>query len=275
MKNEKSWYWYRNEKHDVAKKQGQSALSETGVPSAPPTRRITSVFTRLYWGKAANRLTAMFSLDGGESHIYFYFMLPWLFGVSFTLSCDWAWFKSRWPKLIDTAGSKDWGFGICRHCLYLYWNAYEDGMWSTNERTGFHFRADWVNLIKGRCTGVSWEPAKLVLTRDVDFPISYKSERYPDVPKTVTGRVEVREKRGKWSFSRWWPQHHTRYEISCDCTFVFPGKGENSWDCEDSVANYGWNEQSQRGDYSVGEAKNAEEALNMFCENIKKSQVRG
>ena len=274
MKNEKSWFWYRNHEYDQKAKPIKVGDAAAVDATLPKPKRVTSVSTRLYWGKAANRLGVMFGLDGGECFIYFYFMLPWLFGVSFTLNCDWTWFKSRWPKLIETSGSKEWGFGGDRHYLALYWYAYSDRLWSSDKRTGFHFIADWVDLIKGQCTGVKWEPAKLVLARDVEFPILYKSELYPDVPQTVTGRVEVREKRGKWTYPRWWPKYHTRYEISCDRTFVFPGKGENSWDCVDNVVTYQWHEDSQHAGFSTGSAKSAEEALQVFCEDIKKSQVR-
>lgn len=280
---EKSWHWYRREKWDTEFKQNMAHGCHAIEAEARATvrkPRITSVFTRLFWGRQARRFAMSFCIDGGEGDIYFYFILPWLFGVSVSLNCDWAWFKAKWPMLNETSGSKRWGFSIDRNYVSLDWNSYEDSMCSSNKRTGFRWVAEWVDLIKGRCTGVTWKEPHLVLDVCENVNVTYKTHTYeglgepcPDGSRDISTNFKVFAKEGTWHYPRWWNMKLTRYEVTYDQTFLVPGKGENSWDCGDERVRSVWDDEYKSASYSCA-AKSPEEAVDMCIASIQKKMCR-
>lgn len=280
---EKTFHWYRKEKWDTEFKQnmvhGCQAV-EAEARSTVRKPRITSVFTRLFWGKQARRFAASFCIDGGEGEIYFYFILPWLFGVSVSLNCDWHWFKAKWTILNETSGSKRWGFNIDRAYISVDWNTYEDSMHSSNKRTGFRLIKEWTDLIKGRCTGVTWKEPYLVLDARENVNVSYKTHTYdgageplPDGTRDISTNFKVFSKEGTWHYPRWWNMTVAHYEVTYDRTFLVPGKGENSWDCDDDHLSSVWDDEHKSANYSCT-AKTPEEAVAKCIENIQKKMRR-
>lgn len=281
MKEEKyvrRWHWNRERDHDDLVRQKMAKglpVAEAVALVRPCTRRIKTVNTRFYWWRAANRFALHFDIDGAEPSYNFWFVIPWLFGISIELECNRDWFKRKYPDLLKTNSSKTWGLTLNRTYGAFEWASCVDNFASSEKRTGIYKLWDWVNVLKGENTDVTWSKAELVLEKDIQLQVICKSKLHPNVPYAQTTRVQVYRKVGTWHFSRWFPKKYTRWEVECDQVFIMPGKGENSWD-QDSWewGGYNFDAKRQSCNFSCG-GKDAWAAVERFKEAFTRYQKQG
>lgn len=272
----KRWFWHRElDRDELIKRKMATGLPEPEAVSLvrPCDRRVRMVSTRLYWWKGANRFDVNFGIDGNEGEYHFWFILPWLFGIAITVGCNWDWFKRRYPALVKDGADLSYGVGLSRSYISVHWGDRDTG--SSFERRGFHWIKDWGDLLRGDNTSVEWGKAELVYEKDHRLRVVYRSNRHPVVPHYQSTRIRVYKKVGVWHFSRWFPKRHTRWEVECDQVFTMPGKGENSWDCEDDTwGGYNFDAERQSCNFSSG-AKTVDAAVQGFIESFNKYQRQG
>jgi len=272
----KSWYWRNNREQEetIHRKVAEGVPMADAIAAVKPKpMKVRAVMSRVFWWKAADRFDIHYGLDGNEGEYHFWFILPWLFGFSVTVMCDWDWFKRRHPTLVDNGTDVTYSLSLTRDYLAVYWGD-RDTMDSTT-RKGFHLVKDWWEVFKGKCTEVVWSNAKLVAEKDTTLRVTHRSDRHPVVPFHQPVRIRVYRKVGTWHYSRWFPRKQVRWEVECDQTIMMPGKGENDWDCGDwEWGGYNFNEARQSCNFSCA-AKNAADAIQIFKDSFHKAQQRG
>ena len=294
MKNEKMWWWRRDKKReellDMENKIHKMLINNSEhnpktedlyskiKTNIPPAKRINTVITRLKWfSKTIHGFSLRGYINSGDGPtIGGYVTIPWLFSLSIECQCDYDWFKNRYPKLFEENGKIAWGISLSKDYIYISWNDYEDCMCDSNKRTGFHYIAEWSDIIRGNYTKVIWDEPVKVLTTTRKIATGYKTENYPDAKKMiasdkviVTLPITVYKKVGTWYYKRWFNKKYTRYEVVCDVGIVVPGKGENSWDCDDEIHKSPWNEKEKSSSFSTGGCKSPELAADTYVNSIE------
>ena len=118
-------------------------------------------------------------------------------------------------------------FGLSWHSggLWGHWNDNEWGDWSRGQPWWQSWHFDPADFFLGQ----QWYSKETVATADVAIPLPEGA--YPAVATT---------ERCTWKRPRW-PFPTVRTSVTIDCTrgIPIPGKGENSWDCDDDAL-FGW-----------------------------------
>lgn len=264
-KYEKRWFWDRTERYDAVSKQNVSGAAAVEIPRS----KIEYVSTRLGWWRAVKQLSLHFYIDGVEAEIGGWLSVPWLFQISITLKCDWGWFKSRYPELQRNDVSKSWGFVTTPEYFSFKWGYVDDD----ETPKGIYILKDWSDLIRGKSIVVQSKPAKCVYETRIPVDTFYPSPASQSSPVSVWTRFTVYAIEYTVTYTRWFSRRYTRYEVAHDQTFIVPGKGENSWDCDDENWTSVWDTAQQSAEFSMSGVSKPHEAVDAYLILLHRCQL--
>jgi hypothetical protein len=154
---------------------------------------------------------------------------------AFYFSADGFWLGKQWGRLAGKEFPRDRHLSISCHGGLICWNLWTAGM-GYNPKARWRERCwNWQRFLGWHPEHVSWETLEVIRTV------------VPMPEGTYDATVEL--KRGTWRRRRlfaWMPKvHHFTGGITPDKPIPVPGKGENSWDCDDDAIH------SSSGPYST------------------------
>ena len=240
-KREASWWWH-NDAADQDKRSGK--------PSSK--RRVDYVSIKLRWFKDCKNLSYSLYADGGETEVGYYITIPYLFHFSITASLTGTAFRRWFPKTYELGGTLSISLYASREFFNVEFLRLDTGDSDTDR--GFSFSRSWSEILKGR-QGRSeiGEPVAMGVWHKTIIGKTTPNSKEPAAPVDVT--ITVHKVHYVTHFPRWFPKHWHRWEVSSDKPLYRAGKGENSWDQDDT----GYGEVS----YGVN-IKSAEAAVEEF-----------
>lgn len=186
-----------------------------------------------------------------DDAILFHIAIPFIFNFYFGIE------RAEWVKRLPGIGNgwqdgtREIGFSVHDGYLCLYLWCRDGSEWNRGDRW-WHFKQP-----------IMWNFVDFVLGRDKysDEPIEAGEIEFslPESDYIATYRMF----RSTWKRPRWpWPHHLLRGEIEVEGGVPIPGKGENSWDLDDTVT------------YSLTcPASSKEELVEKFIEGVQKRRL--
>lgn len=172
---------------------------------------------------------------------------------SFYFDAHGFWLGKQWGRLAGKEFPRDRHLSINLHDGFICWNLWTAEMGYNPKARWREGCWSWQRFIGWSPEHVGWETLEVVHTV------------VPMPEGTYDATVEL--KRGTWRRRRlfaWMPKvHHFTGEITPDKPIPVPGKGENSWDCDDD-AHYS----------SSGPYRTAAEAVSSMVAGVYRDRTR-
>ena len=278
----KRWNKYPNEKLEQMCKDG----TITNEMFSQQKGDIEHLSTHVAW---LDKHISGFSLSiyrDDENEVGIYFTIPYLFMFEHNKRLTTEAFKQRYPEMKDY-DQHSWGFHIGREHVSLYWNHLSH--WDLDLEKGFSWTKSWSEILKGEVKKITTKPSIPILVTTDLITSNYRKEWYDEngiqvYPSDEKGSdgyfdipviFQVRKKVYTRHYSRWFSKSFFTYEICMSNKLIVPGKGENSWDCDDEVIESVYDKAYDHCSFSIGSAKSPLEAVSKVKEIIYRQLNRG
>jgi hypothetical protein len=253
----RGWWSEFKEKHNIchwnqgikwSRYHANSGIKELGV--------------EYHFGLKARRLMLSLEVDNGGETLYLLRLgIPLLF--NFYISVDAK--PNRFTKWFAgedwSLGGRETGFSIDKDFVRLSLHKATDG-WSRDKRCGWGGIWTWRDLFMGDHDADLNDTSYCTHTGDV-----IASKGRPAGQKDVVFDAEIKVYRSRYSrwYLFWYRPTYTRIALKPRAEIIVPGKGENSWDCDDE----------KMGEISFGwHTKTLDDALREYNKHIHRCMTR-
>lgn len=200
--------------------------------SHPEANAVQALGFEWYFGKRARHcgIAISFNVVDGDRGIRFYAGIPWLFNLYFTVErvpewmLPWHWEESSLRPGEKFRYPEKRSIGVRVSGWTVWVSLWENEMeWSRDDPWWWKFNINLADLFLGQA-----KHTRSILAKgecNVPMPEGGYSACY-----TITAS---KQKRPRWPWAKRWL--YVDIEIDSENGIPLPGKGENSWDCDDDA----------------------------------------
>ncbi|QXO09997.1 hypothetical protein pEaSNUABM37_00036 [Erwinia phage pEa_SNUABM_37] len=224
--------------------------------------KVYGIGVEYHFGIKAKRL--MLGLDvenGGEHLVMFKIGVPFLFNCYFHLDAAPNRFTKWFAGTDCCLGGRETGFSISKDFLSFSLHRTTNG-WSSDKNCGYGGTYTWGDIFLGDHNA---DDVGVEYTTHVGNVGPSKGK--PEGQKDVVFDVEIKKLRSRYSrwYMFWYRKDYVRIAMKPRAEIIVPGKGENSYDCEDE----------KMGEISFGwDTKTVDEALVAYNQSLHRYMTR-